>query len=375
MALIPPDAGIRMRMQTDATLHPATPVTGIPTDLPDLQPGQVFSARIQEILPEATYKALVAGKQLTLALPEGAKAGDTLELVVVDRSPQMITARLVESAPTATGQAYAHTTLSQAAQLIGRLLTPEGDTPQPAQLNRGQPLLPQAPMQGQDLAPALAKAVSTSGLFYEAHQAQWVAGRLPVTQLLQEPQGRHSNPAAVQDAPPPASGNTEAGTKASLPTKLGAELIEEASVATRNAATNTTTSTTASSSVPDDLRPLVQQQLDAVATQRLAWHGEVWPGQVMEWEIEHDKPQTSGPDQEESDQWATSLRLTTPRLGSVHTTIRLTSAGVAMIIATPHGASAADLRDEIPALAKSLEAAGVKPLLLQVQHEAGDGNE
>jgi hypothetical protein len=40
--------------------------------------------------------------------------------------------------------------------------------------------------------------------------------------------------------------------------------------------------------VPEDLRLLVQQQLDAVATQRLAWHGEVWPGQTLNWQIEPD---------------------------------------------------------------------------------------
>jgi len=367
MALIPPDAGIRMRMQTETSLHSVIPVAGIPADLPDLQPGQVFSARIQEVLPEATYKALVAGKQLTLSLPEGAKAGDTLELLVVDRGEHVITARLAQPT-TANAQAYAHTTLSPAAQLIGRLLTTEGEAPQPAPLNRGQPLLAQAPTQGQDIAPALAKAVANSGLFYEAHQAQWVAGRLPVTQLLQEPQGRHSDPAAIHARIASIANETPAGlVKAPLPGIAGE--TTEATLAPR------TTTTATPASIPDDLRPLVQQQLDAVATQRLAWHGEVWPGQVMEWEIERDKPQTSSPQDETPEQWATSLRLTTPRLGSIHATIRLTPAGVGMVIATPHGASAADLRDEIPALAKSLEAAGVPPLLIQVQHEADSSGE
>ena len=70
MVLIPPDAGIRMRMQTDATLlQPVQPTHEIPSDLPELQPGQAFAARILETLPDNTYKALVAGKFLTLQLP------------------------------------------------------------------------------------------------------------------------------------------------------------------------------------------------------------------------------------------------------------------------------------------------------------------
>ncbi|MBK8120176.1 MAG: hypothetical protein IPK39_14130 [Sulfuritalea sp.] len=75
MVLIPNDVGVRMRMQTEAALQPIAPVAEIPADLTDLRPGQAFSARIQEVLPENTYKALVAGRSLTLALPEGAKAG------------------------------------------------------------------------------------------------------------------------------------------------------------------------------------------------------------------------------------------------------------------------------------------------------------
>jgi len=139
MALIPTDVGVRMRLPGDALQAPA-PVAGIPTDLPDLQPGQIFSARIQDVLPENTYRALVAGKSLTLALPEGAKAGDILELVVIDRTPKAIVARSTNTEAGVNTEAYQHTTLSPTAQLIGRLLS-ERQPAQTAPLNRGQPLL------------------------------------------------------------------------------------------------------------------------------------------------------------------------------------------------------------------------------------------
>jgi hypothetical protein len=173
MALIPPDAGVRMRLPGDGPLQPTTPISGIPSDLPDLQPGQVFSARIQEVLPENTYRALVAGKTLTLALPEGAEAGDVLELVVIDRSAKAILARTVPEG--AGAEAYKHTTLSPAAQLIGQLLSEEEGS-HTAPLNRGQPLLNAPPTNAAPLAAALQRAVENSGMFYEAHQAQWVAG-------------------------------------------------------------------------------------------------------------------------------------------------------------------------------------------------------
>lgn len=34
-------------------------------------------------------------------------------------------------------------------------------------------------------------------MFYESHQAEWVEGRMPKTDLLLEPQGKHSSPASL----------------------------------------------------------------------------------------------------------------------------------------------------------------------------------
>ena len=42
----------------------------------------------------------------------------------------------------------------------------------------------------------LKQAITQSGMFYEAHQAEWVEGRLAKATLLQEPQGKLSSPAA-----------------------------------------------------------------------------------------------------------------------------------------------------------------------------------
>src|SRR5262245_28422816 len=130
MVMIPPDVGVRLRIPGDTGLAPASPIAEVPADLPDLQPGQVFSAKIQEVLPENSYRALVAGRQLTLSLPEGAKAGDTLELVVIDRTPKVIVARQASGQEGAAAQnVYQHTTLSPTAQLIGQLLADQPEQP------------------------------------------------------------------------------------------------------------------------------------------------------------------------------------------------------------------------------------------------------
>ncbi|MBI4984674.1 MAG: flagellar hook-length control protein FliK [Rhodocyclales bacterium] len=370
MALIPPDAGIGMRLQANADgLRPLAPVTEIPIDLPDLRTGQMFTARIQEVLPENVYKALVAGKQITLQLPGGATAGDTLELVVIDRTPKAVVAKLAEPAagPGAAGNLY--TTLSRPAQLIGNLLLQDGTPPQPAALNRGEPLLPQPPASAADLVPALQKAVAQSGLFYESHQAQWATGRLPIERILQEPQGQLSAPATLaQHGLPPhaATAAADAGRAVAaenpslLQTLFGARPAEEAASPAPLPAS--------APGVPEELRPLVQQQLDAVATQRLLWHGEAWPNQRIDWEIIREDDHGNAPDAEQDASWRTTLKLETPRLGSIAATLRLTAGGIHLALSTPSDAAATDLRNGIPTLATALDAAGIPLLSFQVKH-------
>ncbi len=387
MALIPPDAGVRMRMQTEATLvQSLAPVKAISPELPDLQPGQAFTARILEALPEHTYKALVAGKQLTLQLPESATAGDTLELVLIDRSPKaLIAQRAPTSAPaSATGQPYPYTRISSAGQMIGQLLLPEGEAPQPAPLNRGQPLLPQPPAGATDLAPTLAKAVSESGLFYEAHQAQWLAGQRPLESLRAEPQGQLTplaGPVGTKQETTTSGAQIQRQPTATGVTALPQPPSLSAGPAPASATPTTEHTTIASTSqmfpatqtIPEEVRPLVQQQLDAVATQRLSWHGEVWPGQVMDWEIERDRAE----DREAMNQaaegaarWSTTLRLSMPQLGTVDATLQLAGNRLSLRVASSSDNAADSLRQQAPALVQALADAGIALQSLDIRHEA-----
>lgn len=423
MVLIPPDAALRMRMQTEANLlQPVRPAHEVSTDLPDLHPGQTFSARIQETLPDNTYRALVAGKLLTLQLPEGAKAGDQLELVVLDRSGKTIIARQVESGATAAGELagpYPFARFSAAARMIGQLLPGEGEMPAPAQLNRGGPVLAQLPPAGQtrdiaaQLAPALGKAVAQSGLFYEAHQAQWVNGKLPLAALLQEPQGQRSQPVALQlaaaeiaaraiatperpmtatqvlqalqtDTQTATSPATPMRPQPAGPTDIAASFqraMDElsgqfAAASPKPGALPGTPLSGQPQALPDDLRPLVQQQLEAAATNRMLWHGEVWPHQTMDWEIEWNGGREADGKDEEA-RWQTSLALTTPRLGRVQAHLQLTTQGVNIRMTTPSDSSANDLRDAASVLAEALAAAGIPLLGFKVTYEneypAGQG--
>lgn len=398
--VVPPtNIGVRTRTATDAgPVQPLAPVREIPTDLPELLPGQGFTARIQEALADNTYRALVTGKQVTLQLPEGAKPGETLELVVVDRTPKTLIAHRAETSSTLAGRGepYPHTRISGAGQMIGQLLPPEGEAPRAAPLNRGEPLLPQAPRSGTELAATLERAVQQSGLFYESHQAQWVAGKRSLDSLLAEPQGQL--PVAPRPTAPhsPAQANRPAG--AALPEDSMVTLSpqarrQEAGLPTmpesspqasgrmegqtalppmdRTASAATSQSTPTVQSIPEEVRPLVQQQLDAVATQRLAWHGEVWPGQSVEWSVEQERiGDREAKEGDEASRWTTTLNLSMPRLGTVDATLELAGSSLRLRLRAKDEEAAADLRRQMPELVRALAEAGLMLQSSDVRREA-----
>ncbi|MCX7166915.1 MAG: flagellar hook-length control protein FliK [Rhodocyclales bacterium] len=385
MVMIPIDVGLQVRSQTEAPLHPLRPVAEIPSDLPDLQTGQAFRARIQEVLPDNTFKALVAGKSLTLSLPEGAKAGDTLELVVIDRTPRAIVAQLAERGLETAGEAYPHATLSRTGQLIASLLARDGESAAPTVLTGSRPLLPSAPASAAQLAQRLpqqlAQAVSTSGLFYESHQVQWALGQRPLASLLAEPQGQYSSAATLaawggagtaegSAARLALAGRRETVAASPAPISLLQTLFGSETAAASAPVPEQANQTAVAHMIPDDLRPLVQQQLEAAGTQRLAWHGEIWPDQPMDWEIERDGAQGDNA-ADETAVWHTSLRLTLPHLGNIDARMRLSGQTVQLELRTPSAGSAADLRAAVPALQQAMAAAGLTLPGVQTTHETG----
>lgn len=347
--MIPADLAARLRLLTESAVNPVAPVRGIPADLPELPLGQRFTARIESALPDGTFRALVAGRSLTLALPQPARPGDTLDLVVTARTPRLILAEGADEAAAARAPA----TLSRAGQFLGSLLAGETSAPRPALVGGAAPLLPAPQAQAALLAPALRQAIVESGLFYESHQAQWIAGRYSVQALAREPQARHATrpPASVAAAPPPTE-EARASEQPNAPAAAGRGIAA------------------GMPPMPTELQALVLQQLDAAATQHLVWRGELWPGQGLHWEIAAEERQSEVPDETPAAQWTTRLRLTLPRLGEVDAALTLAQEKVSLAMtANADGADA--LRRGLGELAAAFAAAGLPPLTAGVNtHES-----
>lgn len=194
--MIPADLYSRLRILLDTPLPEVAPVAQTKAiQSAEFANGQRLTAQIINPLPDGTYRALVAGRSVTLSLPGSVKAGDVLELVVSRATPQAVFAQQVQPAVEASPKPQ----LSPTAQLFSQLISGQMGEVEPAPLNSGTPMLAQAPVtaaqrsqMAANLAPALAKAIGQSGLFYESHQAQWVEGERPLDSLQTEPQGQRS---------------------------------------------------------------------------------------------------------------------------------------------------------------------------------------
>ncbi|AOK28178.1 MULTISPECIES: flagellar hook-length control protein FliK [Burkholderia] len=203
------------------------------------------------------------------------------------------------------------------------------------------------------LSAALARAVDESGLFYESHLVQWLAGQRTAAELAREPQVRlvsgwrraaELNPAAdaLDDAlvdwfaarmplpsgarggnAPPAAGDMAGraaapGSGAPNPAPPPRAVDAYATLAGANASLAPPSAPAAGvrfapasplaspfASPPGDADaqaavaavlnpaalPLVRQQLDLLATGQFRWIGDAWPGTRLDWTIEPDGEQ------------------------------------------------------------------------------------
>ncbi|MDN7492260.1 MULTISPECIES: flagellar hook-length control protein FliK [unclassified Burkholderia] len=260
------------------------------------------------------------------------------------------------------------------------------------------------------LRAALVQAVSESGLFYESHLAQWLAGQRPLAALMREPQARLAAALAPADPDvaqhgatdlldellaqrPPLPAPARATAQPGAPAQGGAPARDPAPAVpagARQAASlphdtadllgdrpdarwtpaRAELATASSDSQAQTLAtvhpaavPLVRQQLDALATDQFRWAGEAWPGARLDWTIEPDDPGNRAPrgdgDTGDGIAWRTRLTLTLSSLGTVDAELVLNGTQlVARLRANQAGADR--LTRHEAALRQRLEVSGLK---------------
>lgn len=379
--MIPPDVASALRLQLPDQARvaaeqpqnqPVAPAQRLTDALTDMVPGQRIMAEIQALLPNGTYRAVVAQRNVTLALPFSAKPGDALELEVAETNGKLTLAfvanRTAGNAAGASANESVPTTLSTAGRLIGQLIgnqENEGQRAAPAPLNGSQPLVTDMPKTGAELAPVLKQALTQSGMFYEAHQARWVAGQIPTESLKQEPQGKL--PAATPLPPGATSATAADGERQNTSTSSAANPMSAGMLAS-----NAPEAKPVGSPIPEGVASLVRQQLDGLATNNFVWQGQIWPGQTMQWEIADnpDRQRSGEPGMER--EWQSRLKLNLPSLGSLDVTLRLQPAGkIALSVNTDSDNTEDRLRGSIDRLQQQLSSAGLELAQINISHDHG----
>ena len=374
--MIPADVASRLQVSADAALRPVAPAQEIADKLSGLVAGQKVMAEIQAMLPNGTYRAMINQRNITLALPFSAKSGDSLELQVTETDGKLALAVVApKEGESAKAPPTTTSTLSKTGQLISELFSGAAESkgkPAALPLNGNQPIASAPPAEAKDLLPLLKQAITQSGMFYEAHQAEWVEGRFSKSALLQEPQGKLSSPEtlstpldefigspaqkpiatapAATAAPPPARTTTEADQ----PLQTGSSTAEAGKTSSSQSS-----SQTPAQIVAPQAQPVVQMQLDALATQNFSWQGQIWPGQEMRWEIDEDGARNNEGSEDGATQWTTRLNLTLPNLGEINAQIRLQGKQITLSLASDSAETRALMRTASVALRGQLDEAGL----------------
>ena len=368
--MIPADVAGRLQVSADAALRPVAQTQEIADKLSGLVAGQKVMAEIQAMLPNGTYRAMINQRSITLALPFSAKSGDSLELQVTENDGKLALAVLSRQDGSAgkAGAESVSATLSRTGQLISSLFAgtnrAQGRDAHAVPLNGNQPIATAPPNTAQDLLPLLKQAITQSGMFYESHQAEWVEGRLPKAALLQEPQGKLSSPAAFASALAEEQGVSQNQPRAStgepaVAARITADLAQSSNTSVEGSKAAIAQSQTSGQVVAPQTQPLVQQQLEALATQNFSWQGQVWPGQEMRWEIDEDAARDGQDGEDSAPRWSTRLHLTLPILGEVDARIRLEGNSIAISMTADSAGTRTLMRVSSSALRSQLDEAGL----------------
>lgn len=288
-------------------------------------------------LGDGSFIVRVADTAVRMALPQGTQPGAQLNMTVLAASPQptfglgnatlqgslvplsanaALLAASVAASSTALqsgGQAQG-ARLSPAARLLGQVLQSAAGAAPLSTLNPTAPLAPQGALDPAQLAHQLQQAVAKSGLFYEAHLAQWAEGKRPLAELMTEPQA-HKAPGTPPTDPATAQ--------------------------------------------------LINQQLATQESGQLVWQGRLGPDQPMRWEITREQDDAPGHDADDAG-WHSGLRLRFALLGEVEASVSLRGTRLHIELLAAPGAAAL-LRADAPRLQEALGAAGNELAALRVQ--------
>jgi hypothetical protein len=364
--------------------------------LSNLALGQQVEAKVLSQLEDGTFLVRINDTSARMSLPVGTRVGDSIPMTLVDTELRMT---FLIGAEGAAESGSAKATLSSAGRMINNVLqSAEQDGVSTVVVGKA-PLVGSPLASTTQLAAALQNTLAASGLFYESHLQQWLDGNRSLANIMQEPQNKANNNAKAPGAATQSDTNRLLNFVRELSNngRPVADLIREVqtqlagdkesmrllnvvrdwtesgrTLADLTQALRTPTAADAllrSDTISPDAARLINQQLNTLENQRIVWHGELWPGQQMEWEVSRDAPDNA--DAEQAQQaWQSVVRFELPTLGPVSATINLVGDHVYMQVRTATESAASSLRTHGTELIEAMDAAGTPLDSLTVKKDA-----
>ncbi|MFZ6744169.1 flagellar hook-length control protein FliK [Undibacterium sp. JH2W] len=216
------------------------------------------------------------------------------------------------------------TSLSSTGKFITQILQASPNPSENSRLASSAPILATAAelKDAPATASKLQHQISTSGLFYESHVAEWAQGKRPITDIQAEPQSQ----------------------------------IDTTSVA--NSGTGGTLT-----AVSKEMGQIIHQQLNVLEQNIVRWQGELYPGQKIEWEIKKEMPDKHAQQESiEDTTWQSVVRFDLPNLGQVTATINLQATNLGLSLRAEQSTTVSALKDHASELAAAMQMAG-SPLM------------
>lgn len=343
------------------SVNPLLAVSAAALDLRQPPANGSVRAQVAARLADGTFRVLIDGKALKLALPDNIKAGDVLQLRVVGRGSD-------------PGGASAGA--GKGVSAAGHLVADLAKQPTTAPPRQTLPVVDAPPDDPDSLAAPLARAVERSGLFYESHQARWVNGEFPLERLLEEPQTQAGKPPNAPLATSPNASGPLDDVAAPTPPLVAARPLEAEAVDAKKP-THVLEHREVESKPVDkggelvarETMPIVRQQLETLETRHFTWLGEIWPGQPMRWQIGEESNQDGHLASAERE-WDSRFALDLPALGNVGAELALVGNRLRIRLSAQDEATVALMRDHGSELTQALEAVGIAALSFEIQHRA-----
>jgi hypothetical protein len=346
--------------------------------------GQQLEGKILTQLQDGTYLVRINDATARMSLPVGSRVGDTVPMTLVDTEPRMTFVIGADAGAEASG---AKATLSSAGRMIDNLLQSAEKGGTSTAIIGKAPIVTVPGTGAQQIATALQNTLASSGLFYESHLLQWTDGERSLSDLMHESQNQGSFNASAR-ANTSASETTrllnfvrELGNNGrpigelikEVQNQLGTDkdsqrllsVVKEWTDGGRSLADLTQVLKSPAGaenllrqdSLSPDAARIINQQLNTLENQRIAWQGELWPGQPMEWEVSRDAPDNATPEQAQKS-WQSIVRFELPTLGTVSATINLVGEHMYMQVRASSEAAATTLRTHGTELIDAMKQAG-----------------